>query len=87
MRVMEKKLSMAKTDDEKKQLQAQMQGVRSASVADAFSSYTMQKSVMYSQMQAMAAPSYAVAYQMPMMVASPGYAMAGYSGYGYGGYA
>ncbi len=47
VRIMEKKLSVATNDEERKQLKAQMQGVRNASVADAFSSYTMQKSVMY----------------------------------------
>jgi len=45
---MEKKLSMATNDEEKKQLRMQMMGVKQASVADAFSSYSMQKSVMYS---------------------------------------
>jgi hypothetical protein len=85
VRIMEKKLSMATSEEEKKQLQMQMNGVKNASIADAFSSYSMQKSVMYNQMQAMAAPRYMMVYQMPGM---SGYAM-GYQGYGanpYGGY-
>ena len=45
VRIMEKKLSMAKTDEEKKAIKEQMQGIKSASVADAFSSYSMQRSV------------------------------------------
>jgi hypothetical protein len=80
---MEKKLSMATTDEEKKQLRMQMMGVKQASVADAFSSYSMQKSVMYSQMQAVAMPRYTMAYSMPMM---SGYGGIAYGGYG-GGYA
>ena len=48
VRIMEKKLSMATNEEEKKQLRMQMMGVKNASVADAFSSYSMQKSVMYS---------------------------------------
>jgi len=83
--MMEKKLSMAKTDEEKKQLQMQMQGVKSASIADAFSSYSMQKSVMYSQMQAVSAPAYMMSYSMPMM---PSYGVMAYGGYAnaYAGY-
>lgn len=85
VRMMEKKLSMAKTDEEKKQLQMQMQGVKSASIADAFSSYSMQKSVMYSQMQAVSTPAYMMSYSMPMMPSYGGMAYGGYAN-AYGGY-
>jgi len=102
VRIMEKKLSMATTEEEKKQLQMQMMGVRQASIADAFSSYSMQKSVMYSQMQVMAVPNYMMMAQ-PMMGGYGGMAYASYGnpyaayggmyggasyggGYGYGGY-
>ena len=75
VRIMQKKLEMATSDEEKKQLKMQMQGMQQASVADAFSSYSMQKSVMYSQMQAVAVPRYGMPMQM----------MPGYGGMGYGG--
>lgn len=48
---MQKKLDGCKNEDEKKQLQMQMNQVKTASVADAFSSYSMQKQAMYSMMQ------------------------------------
>jgi hypothetical protein len=62
VRVMEKKLSMAKNDEEKQAIKEQMQGIQKASVADAFSSYAMQRSVMNAQY---AAPGYVMMYSMP----------------------
>ena len=59
---MEKKLSLAKNDEERKNLKEQMKGIKNASVIDAFSSYSMQRSVMNTQQ---AAPSYVMAYAMP----------------------
>lgn len=77
VRYMEKKIAMAESEEEKQALKNQMQGVKQASVADAFTSYSVQRSYMQSQMQAVTMPSYTVAYAMPTM---------GYSGYGYSPY-
>lgn len=59
---MEKKLSLAKSDEERKALENQMKGIKNASVIDAFSSYSMQKSVMNPMT---AAPRYVMTYAMP----------------------
>ena len=59
---MEKKLSLAKNEEEKKALKDHMKNIKNASVADAFSSYSMQRSIMNTQT---AAPRYVMAYAMP----------------------
>jgi len=69
VRIMEKKLGQATSEQDKLALKAQMSNMKHASVADAFRSYTMQKDVQMQYMQQMAQPRMMV--QMPMMVIQP----------------
>lgn len=67
IRMMEKKLNAAGTEEEKQELKAQMQQVSTGGVMANFQMYSQQKTVMYANMNAMAAPR-VMQVQMPMMM-------------------
>jgi hypothetical protein len=92
LRIMEKKLTSSDMSEEQKNaLKQQMQAVQNSNAVTNFAQYSMQKQAMYSQMQAVAAPTMMAAVAMPVymqaapMMAAGGYGAA-YANYG-GGYA